>query len=264
MPITSSRYYKPHYTMPKSKKSKLSNKYILAALLLIGALVISVPILVSYNKLKLFTINPINFTLLMLVNIVLYLVDWRVGIVTTVLLLSFLIYAKLEGLEFTTLNNNTTLDGDYKNQFKLPSDGLNMYNKMVPPTNNVYRTEDNDILVNDPSKATNAPVLKDSDTATPSPNTKHDTNDETEDDDNNEGFNVNVPNDGNVAEYMKQLEKDSLNNKLKSDIYGYDVAGCRYDDVNEVQTTTTYGPPLNDAKTYVGENVNGQLFYPMS
>jgi hypothetical protein len=241
------------------KKEKRNRTVLLVSLLVIGALVIAVPLLVRYNKLKLFTINPFNFTVLILLNVALYLVDWRIGVITTVLLLSLLIYAKLEGLEFTTLNNNTTLDGDYKNQFDLPSNGLNMYNKMVPPTPNVHKTMDNDVLVNDPTSTTLAEV--------PKPNTVSEIKTNENTNESEEGFNVtmpNIPNDGNVASYMKQLEKDSLNNELKSETYGYDVAGCRYDGFDEVQTTTTYGPPLNDAKTYSGENVNGQLFYPMS
>jgi MFS superfamily sulfate permease-like transporter len=214
---------------------KVSNETIYIAILIciIAFLIIVAPLIVKNEKIRKFTVNKFNLFLLIIIAITLFFLDNRIGVVFTILLLTFLSYAKLEGFNIGMQKEN-----EYAKQFDL-------YTPQTLERNNTYAVEtfDNCDTSNKlPSEQFENTILdskyiKDKDST--------------------------LTNTSNVSEYMNQLQQDSITNKLKTEHHDYDTVGCRYDLAEAGQSTTLNGPPLGWNDTYNNQSINGQLFYPL-
>lgn len=262
--------------LPSARKfTKKEYLFMGLAIVAIGGFTVLIPYLVGATKLKGFTMNTFNFVGMVLFNILLYFINIKLGLLASILLMSLMIYAKLEGATFAparfygqrkeNMTAEQLADTNLDEQYKLPSDGVEMHNKMKPSTGNEKKVELpndaptlNELGVNDAIKPDFTPEeLKQSTnvemvaTTTTAPEAKE------------EGF-VDTPMEGeNVAAYMDQLNQDALTTPLKTTDHEFDVIGCRYDMAESAQNTATYGPPMAWNATYKDSNINGQLFYPL-
>lgn len=218
---------------------------------LIGLFIMLTPVILKNEKIRNFTLDRFNLVLLIFMSIVLCLFDMRIGAVYTILLLSFLSYAKLE--KFSFLNprfyNENKEPIDYKKQFKLLSndtpaehnthfgiESFNDCNKHENPSDEKFESTNFQAVNENNNTSTDySTVAKSGDTLT-----------------------------NNLPNYMNQLKNDPLTNKLKNETYNYDTVSCRYDMVDTVQTTTENGPPVGWNNTYDNKTVNGISFYPLT
>lgn len=254
--------------MPNMRKFVNTNNmiYLSLVIVLVAVLILLVPLIVKKEQIKNFTMDTFNFVVLLLINVVLYFVNIKVGLVASVLILSLLIYAKLEGMTFSDARfygeRKENLESDtYKSQFKLPSAELEMHNKMKLPDGKLEIGKSMET-----AKINNLDEMGDNTAKEP----EWDTNDSNKQDTANMATTTtltetfeNPSQPSNVDEYMKQLNKDSLTSPLKAQNHGFDVIGCRYDMAESAQNTAREGPPLAWNDTYKGETINGQLFYPL-
>lgn len=237
------------------KETTVSNNSVYVAIIvaLIGLFIVMIPVMLKNTAVKGFVMDTFNLVVLVIINLALYLFDVRIGVVFSILLISFISYAKIEGLTFSNPNfftQETPAPTTYADQFKLMSEDVPVEYKM-PATIETFDDCDN----SDKLPSQEAFVAKVEDEFKPVLNV--------------EGTEVNTtvmatPTQEHhmpVAEYMKRLE-GPITHKL-ADEANFDVVGCRYDMTDAAQNTTLNGPPLGWNSTYKSESVNGQLFYPM-
>lgn len=224
--------------------NKQKNTLTAIAILAIGLVVVFMPTLLKNEKLRNFTTNRFNFVLLVVIGVVLAMLNMRVGIVYAVLLLSILSYGQLNGF-MAPLNcdGNTSYEGQFVmplEQVKTALDDDNNYvNKYGIETFtscNKEREEFSSCGAKNPITGTEG--FTDTTTTT-----------------------AQTPTD--LTTFYNNLEKESLTTKLKNTNFNFDAVSCRYDGVQQHQNVTLHGPPLGWNATYDGENVNGQLFYPL-
>jgi hypothetical protein len=216
--------------------------YIAIVICLIGFLIVVAPLIVKNEEVRKFTVDKFNLLLLILISISLFFIDIRVGAIFTILLLTFLSYAKLEG--FNMYMEKKTEPTEYAKQFSL-------YTPQTVERENTYAIEtfDNCNTSNKLPSEQFENTIQDStyveETITEPASTLTNTS-------------------SNVGEYMNQLQQDAITNKLKAEHHNYDTVGCRYDLAEAGQSTTLNGPPLGWNDTYGGKSINGQLFYPLN
>jgi Ca2+/Na+ antiporter len=226
---------------------KVSNEtvYVAIVICLIGLIIVVAPLVLKNEQVRKFTIDKFNLALLVIIAGALFFLDIRVGSIFTILLLTFLAYAKLDG--FTNEKFNDTNPTEYAKQFSLytPETVERNYTMEVETFDNCNNEklpseQFTDTSVNIP----NGTLLEE--TVSRVANVDEDTE-----------------MTSNVGQYMNQLQQDAITNKLKTENYDYDSVSCRYDIAESAQSTTLNGPPLSWNNTYSGETVNGQLFYPL-
>jgi Ca2+/Na+ antiporter len=226
--------------------------YIAIVICLVGLLIVLAPIIVSNNKVRNFTIDTFNLVLLLFVAVILFFLDVRIGTVFTVLLLTFLAYAKLD--KFTVNMSNNLLSGDeteYVKQFDLLTSQIDeskesiVGNKGCNNNNTPPSEQFKDVNTADTKRSLPIGTAIDETTTHESP------------------VNEDTALISNVSSYMNQLQQDNITNKLKTVQANYDVVSCRYDMADTAQNTTLNGSPLGWNDTYKNNIVNGQLFYPL-
>ena len=91
------------------------------AILTIALIVLLTPYILNTAKLNLFMKDKFNMMLLILVNIVVFLYDIKLGVIVSILLLSLFSYGTMEGLTFSNPNFYTTEKEEetYEKQFDL-------------------------------------------------------------------------------------------------------------------------------------------------
>jgi hypothetical protein len=229
---------------------KVSNEtvYVAIVICLVGFLIVVAPLIVKNDQVRKFAVDKINLVLLLIVAIALFFLDPRVGAVFTILLLTFLSYAKLEG--FNIGMQNATEPTEYASQFALytPQTSERKQTMAVETFEGGCGSTANK-LPSEQFENTASPVPEGSlveETVASAALTTEDTS-----------------MTSNVGSYMNQLQQDALTNKLQAEKHDYDAVGCRYDMAEAGQSTTLNGPPLGWNDTYGGETINGQLFYPL-
>lgn len=245
--------------------NKQKNALTIVAILAIGLVIVFIPTLLKNEKLRNFTTNKFNFVLLVVIGVVLAMLNMRVGIVYAVLLLSILSYSQLNGFMTPSLINGDT---SYDNQFVMPleqvktslDDDNNYVNKYgiksstscvcgMPQCACAYPCSCSDACTCGNRKQTEAF----SSCGAKNPITGAEGFEDTQ--------TAQTPTD--LTTFYNNLEKESLSTQLKNTNFNFDVVSCRYDSVNAHQNVSVNGPPLGWNATYDGENVNGQLFYPL-
>ena len=234
--------------------NKQKNTLTAGAILAIGLVVVFMPTLLKNEKLRNFTTNRFNFILLVVIGFVLAMLNMRVGIVYVVLLLSILSYSQLNGfMAQLTCNANT----DYEGQFVMP---LEQVKTALDDDNNYVNKYGIETFTSCNKEREGFSSCHKKTEGFSSYNAKNPITGE-------EGFEdkptttAQTPTD--LTTFYNNLEKESLTTQLKNTNFNFDAVACRYDDVNAHQNVTLNGPPLGWNATYDGENINGQLFYPL-
>ena len=250
--------------------NKQKNTLTAVAILAIGLVVVFIPTLLKNEKLRNFTTNKFNFVLLVVIGVVLAMLNMRVGIVYAVLLLSILSYSQLNGfMSPLTCDANTSYEGQFVMPLKQVNTGLDDDNNYV----NKYGVETFTSCSCGNTPCTCNGIKSSScncgDVCTCGNRTQSESFSSYRDKDlistDTETFEntqtAQTPTD--LTTFYNNLEKESLTTQLKNTNFNFDAVSCRYDSVNAHQNVSLNGPPLGWNATYDGENVNGQLFYPL-